>query len=268
MTREWRQLTEELAAWRRTGRRTTLWWRDDDAVDSTPAVERLLELACHHAVPLALAVIPSLATESLAERVISTIHAGARVSVLQHGYRHQNEGTARKKIELDGERPVADLRRDLLAGRARLEQLFGVAALPVMVPPWNRIAATLLPELVSLGYIGLSTEGARASLFPVPGLLQFNAHVDLIRWRPRSQRGFRGNDELLAELVVELCRRRDRRAGDRDPIGLLTHHAEHDERCWRFLSSLFEHLQNSNVVDVVGADSLFASNASSLAVTL
>ena len=42
---EWSDLEAELEAWRCRGRRATFWWRDDDAVEATPALERLLGLA-------------------------------------------------------------------------------------------------------------------------------------------------------------------------------------------------------------------------------
>ena len=40
------------------------WWRDDDAIEATPALEKLLELARKYDLPLALAVVPKQATAS------------------------------------------------------------------------------------------------------------------------------------------------------------------------------------------------------------
>ena len=62
--------------------------------------------------------------------------------------------------------------------------VFGQAASPVFVPPWNRIAPALLPRLRALGFRGLSTfrrSPRRAQ--PAPGLAQINTHLDPIDWR-------------------------------------------------------------------------------------
>src|SRR4029450_2060394 len=61
----WPDLDAELDAWAKAGRRAPLWWRDDDAARTTPALERLLALHARHGVPLALAVIPGRAEPSL-----------------------------------------------------------------------------------------------------------------------------------------------------------------------------------------------------------
>ena len=41
----WARLDAELDAWRRSGRQPSLWWRDDDVSEPTPALARLLDLA-------------------------------------------------------------------------------------------------------------------------------------------------------------------------------------------------------------------------------
>ncbi|TIT57545.1 MAG: polysaccharide deacetylase, partial [Mesorhizobium sp.] len=55
----WQPLVEELARWQRAGRKAEFWLRDDDAVDPTPALDRLLDLTRQFAVPVTLAVIPA-----------------------------------------------------------------------------------------------------------------------------------------------------------------------------------------------------------------
>ena len=74
----WRELEQELEAWARSGRRATFWWRDDDAVEPSPALDRLLELAASGRAPLALAVIPARASSGLAAQLAG---AGERVAV-------------------------------------------------------------------------------------------------------------------------------------------------------------------------------------------
>ena len=74
---------------------------------------------------------------------------------------------------------------ELGTGRMALERLFATRALPVLVPPWNRIAPELVPTLPEIGFAGLSTFAARRRDQPVSGLRQVNTHVDLIDWKDR-----------------------------------------------------------------------------------
>ncbi|MFO0989148.1 MAG: hypothetical protein U1F37_17600 [Alphaproteobacteria bacterium] len=112
-TEAWARLDAELAAWRQAGRAATLWWRDDDAGDATPALRRLVALAEAHAVPLALATVPAWATPALAAAVKE---AGAPVSVLQHGYAHANHAPAGEKKFEPPERPAPVVVAELAQG--------------------------------------------------------------------------------------------------------------------------------------------------------
>ena len=64
----WDALEAELDLWQSAGRTATFWWRDDDAIAWTPALERLLELA--EDTPIAIAVIPGNAETGLAEPLL------------------------------------------------------------------------------------------------------------------------------------------------------------------------------------------------------
>jgi len=63
----WADIEQELVRWRDAGREPALWWRDDDVVDATPALDRLLALHEAQRIPLALAVVPARATPALAK---------------------------------------------------------------------------------------------------------------------------------------------------------------------------------------------------------
>ena len=250
----WRTLTEELDAWAAAGRTATLWWRDDDAVEPSAAFERLLALAAAQDVPIALAVIPLRASQALARGVET---ADARAALLQHGYAHRNHAPARqKKIELGAQRPTAVVLEELARGAARMTALFGSNWAPILVPPWNRIAAGLLPEIGDLGFRGVSTYGARAAAEPVPGLVQINTHVDIMRWS--DPRGFLGTAEALELLVDHLRARRRGEADANEPTGLLSHHPAHDEACWAFLERLLDRLARHPAARFVAANEAFA----------
>ena len=49
---------QELRIWREQGLVLPIWWRDDDATEPTPALDRLLGLAASLGAPLHLAVVP------------------------------------------------------------------------------------------------------------------------------------------------------------------------------------------------------------------
>src|SRR5262245_7388273 len=117
-------------------RSATFWWRDDDAVTSTPALKRLVDLAAIGGSPVALAAIPARADAALEQALSVTDH----VVALQHGYAHANHAApAGKKAEFGIGRDLAAALQDLRAGSRRMHALFGDRALPVLVPPWNRI---------------------------------------------------------------------------------------------------------------------------------
>jgi len=263
----WRELEQELEAWARSGRRATFWWRDDDAVEPSPALDRLLELAATGRAPLALAVIPARVSSRLAARLAG---AGEQVAVLQHGFDHANHAPeGEKRAELNEQRPRAVLREELARGRAILATLFGEQALPVLVPPWNRMDQDLIPELPGLGFRGLSTHTPRATANPASGLIQCNTHVDVLRWKPEC--GFLGEGAALGLLIRHLSARRcpdeghvpagDASLDPDEPTGLLTHHLAMDEPAWDFMARLLESLARQPAVRWVSATEAFGATA-------
>ena len=226
----WHDLETEAARWADAGRTAELWWRDDDAADATPALDRLLAIHRGTGVPLALAVVPAKATAALAERLAGE----PGVDLLQHGYAHVNHAAAlEKKVELGLQRPAMLVLGELGTGRMALERLFGNRPLAVLVPPWNRIAPALVPTLPEIGFSGLSTFGTRQRPHPVRGLLAVNTHVDLIDWRSRR---FVGEGAALGALVSALVTART----SGEPIGMLSHHLAMDAEAWDFLGSMWQ----------------------------
>ena len=241
----WSDLDRELGAWQRAGRGATLWWRDDDAVAPSPALDRLLALSRDTGAPLALAVIPDRAAPALRTALLAGPEG---LAVLQHGFAHRDHAPAgRKRMELGPARPAAAVLGELTAGGARLAALFGATGLllpAVLVPPWNRIDAALLPALPALGYRFLSRFAARATPRATSGatpganldLTEINAHVDIMRWS--EPRGFAGEAACLGALCRHLEGRRAGRCDPDEPTGLLTHHLVHDAAAWDFMARL------------------------------
>lgn len=237
-TNSWQPLLAELERWSEAGSVATLWWRDDDAIAPTAALERMLGLVARHGVPLGLAVIPANATAALADR----LRCEGLVDVLQHGYNHRNHaGAGERAAEFGGQRPLpvrlAEARHgwELLAPFARRT--------PIFVPPWNRYDADLAPGLAGFGIRGISAF-ADAKQLPPP-MQECNCHIDIISWR--TTRGFAGTDKTVAKLTEHLAARR---IGATRPAasGLLSHHLAHDDGCWAFLAELFAVLDGHRAV--------------------
>jgi len=249
----WDDLARELDAWGEAGQSATFWWRDDDAVAPSKPLDRLLGTASETGMPLALAVIPKNAEPELAARLDES---SAAIGVLQHGYAHANHaGEGDKKIELGSERPAEIVIAELGVGWERLEKLFGPRALPVMVPPWNRIAPHIVPMLPEMGYRGLSAFEPRKRAEAVRGLAQVNAHIDVIDWR--GARDFVGTDAALAVAVDHLAARRTGTADRDEPTGLLTHHLAHDAPADGFVAEFVARTRAHAAARWLEADAIF-----------
>jgi hypothetical protein len=247
----WSALREELAHWRETGRVATFWWRDDDAVAQTPALERLLGLARRYEVPLALAVVPAAAQQDLFEPLAEGI------CVLQHGVDHVNRSPpGAKRSEFPVDEPVEAALARIAAAATRLAHLAGGRWGATFAPPWNRLPEALALRLPEAGLRGLSTFGARRQACPAPDLVQVNTHVDLVAWR--GERGFVGAQAALAHAVQHLAARRSGTVDPAEPTGWLTHHLRHDSGVWDFLARLFDSTRHDPAVHWLDAHALFA----------
>lgn len=225
----WSALTEELDRWRDAGMTATFWWRDDDAVDDTAELDVLLDRFGR--LPIALAVIPGLATPKLAAKLAQY----ASVSVLQHGWRHANHATAGTS-EYPAHRAVEDVSRELSEGRRILMALFGRQTMPVFAPPWHGFDARFLALLRPNGLIGISRKGPRPGRFATEGVVQANAHVAPIEWS--NPPAFAGDELYLDQIIDHLRGRRLGRYDMTEATGLLTHHLAQNDASYSFIARL------------------------------
>lgn len=245
----WVALTAQLDALAAAGRSVAFWWRDDDATEPSPALDRLLGLADRHRLPLALAVIPAGAGPALADRV----RACGTAWVLQHGWSHANHAADEaKSIELGGNRPAQDVTAELAMGRERLESLFAERFVPVLVPPWNRIDPDLLPAVAAMGYPVVSVDGEGDGQ-AVPR--KVNVHLDPIDWN--NGRRFAGEDALIRACGRAVHRRHEGPGDREEPVGIMTHHWVHDDALWAVLDRLLGTLAGHAAVRWPGPHELF-----------
>ncbi|MBB6484518.1 polysaccharide deacetylase family protein [Rhizobium lusitanum] len=225
---EWQPLRDELRRWTEAERKVKLWFRDDDAIEPTPALDRLLSLSDRFEVPMALAIIPGPTSEPLAECLAQK----NRITATVHGWTHQNYAPDdTKKQELGLHRPKEIVLDELHRGFDKLKALYPSQFVPLLVPPWNRIDDALLPHLAPFGYRAVSVFGL-AKQAPI-GLI--NTHIDIMRWH--GVRGGLPHAEIIERLVEELQNRFD---GNEEPIGVMTHHLAHDDLAWGFVETLFD----------------------------
>lgn len=248
----WADLEAALAAAAARGTQVRVWLRDDDAVEVTPALERLAAVTKESHMPVLLAIIPAGATGALADWV----SAHGLFTACQHGLAHANHaGPGERACELGGDRSDAAVFADLATGRARFKRLFGPAASDILVPPWNRIRDSLVPGLSGLGYIALSTF-ASAKAHASSALPRLDSDLDIMDWR----NGRRGRSE--GDLCARLAHLVAPTTGAGRTIGILTHHLAHDEAAWSFLDRFLPTMRRQRGVVFVGAHEELAARAS------
>ena len=193
---------EEAARWREAGRTAqSVVARRRCRPMPAPALDRLLELHREPRCRWRSRSCRRSATPALAER----LGRQPGVDLLQHGYAHLNHAApGEKKAELGPSgRPWSCWASSAPAGMA-LERLFGAGALPVLVPPWNRIApgpgAHLAGNRLSRS---LDLRHPRGRVHPVARILQVNTHVDLIDWKGAAASP--AKRRCLARLVAALA---------------------------------------------------------------
>ncbi len=254
---DWGDLARECDAWGEAGWTADWWWRDDDAVTITPALETLLRIARG---PIALAVIPAALRPDLAPRLAASPDG----AVLQHGFAHRNHAPeAGRKSEFPDERELQAAAADLRAGFRKLSDSFGDRFLPVLTPPWNRAGDRTVAILQSIRFIGLSRYLPRTAA-AVHGVNQVNTHVDVIDWRGRNgpPGGFLGEDACLSLFIGHLRARRLGKADRDEPTGVLSHHLVHDPATWRFLEKLRDFLANQAATRLLDPSVAFRSGNS------
>ncbi|MEM6667266.1 MAG: polysaccharide deacetylase family protein [Pseudomonadota bacterium] len=220
-----RQLLANLDAAAQRGKPILFWWRDDDAADVTPRLEALVAVCSRHDVPLALAIIPSTATERLA----ACVKADPGLVPIQHGWAHKShadKGRRERASEFPRSRALEDGLADLERGFQRMAALFGGRFQPILTPPWNRISAPIRLARHEVGLRGIST----FSRIKFDDIHHRNCHVDIIKWRDENR--FAGRVKAYRRLVAQTRRRLE---GVDQPVGLLTHHLVHDDAADAFM---------------------------------
>ena len=205
--------------------------RDDDAGWDDARLFALLDCTARAGVPIDLAVIPQATEAGLASSLCMRIDAApGTIGVHQHGFEHVSHESVQRKCEFGDSRELAAQRRDLCAGRERLQQNFGARLDAIFTPPWNRCCAATPALLAVLGYSALSRDRGAPPQLALPEL---PVDVDWCRhFRAVDDDGLAGVDRVGFDLAKRV------RSGA--PVGLMLHHAEMDARHLADLSMLLQ----------------------------
>lgn len=248
----WADLQTELDAWSAEGREATIWWRDDDACLPHPKLNRLLETAKRAGAYIHMATIPAWLTQE----VVDLFKANDHVRVIQHGFRHMDHAPkGAGSWELGTHRPIDVVLAEMRLGFDKLKAAFGSRFIPVMAPPWTRIAPEVTARLADAGYKGLSLVPTRKAKYAAPGLLEANTRCDPIKWKGGAR--FAGTERALDDLVSHLQNRRTTDGDSEEPTGLLTHHIDHDEDIWDFVEEVSQRLNDHPATRWITFDELF-----------
>jgi hypothetical protein len=164
---------------------------------------------------------------------------------------HAPRGQSLGAWELDGFRPAEQVLAEMRSGKTRLEKLFGERFKPIMVPPWNRVHAALLPGLAAQGFVGISGTGEGVGTEPVPGLRCIDCQIDVLRWKDGARfAGWQRSADELVSLLMDP-------AGE-SIVGINTHHAVTDRDGWTFIASLNRLVADHPAAEWVPPQSLFA----------
>ncbi|MTI09329.1 polysaccharide deacetylase family protein [Curvivirga aplysinae] len=232
ITNPWVYFTAELDNWAKEGAIAEFWWRDDDAVANTSALQKLMTATDH--TPISLAVIPDQLEESL--QPFTSQHK--QITIVQHGFAHVNHApTEEKKAEFRDHRSKEVMTEELKKGHSLLKEVFGGQFKPLFVPPWNRLGNDGEDAVKEAGLKFVSTFTPRQ---PNTGPDILNTHIDPVNWKANRQ--FLGDTESLLQAILHLRAKREvwENVDVIEPTGFLSHHLIHDEETWSFIEK-FNH---------------------------
>ncbi len=217
-----------------------VYFRADDIGVISQAFVKLMALFERCQVPLCLAVVPSWLTArrwSAMSRICDT--GSALWCWHQHGWRHRNHQCSGKKSEFGSDRSAAAIRKDIINGRNRLQEVLGSHFSPFFTPPWNRCCRETEIQLQGAGFKAMSTDrgGPHPPDMPLPDL---PVNVDLHTRKERD-----GASSLLA-MAAEL-----ETAAGNGAIGFMIHHQRMDDKSFTLLKGLLDIIQQNRTLTPV-----------------
>ncbi len=227
---------------------TTVFFRDDDVGQMTPALRDVMALLIAEGVPCSYQVVPAFLDREAAEALQATKlrHPGL-VHLNQHGNRHEQVlGGERVYSEFAGGRPLAEQQREIEAGRRKLEDWLGPAFDPTLFTPpchkyddatilaleaagFRMLSAGVQSDPLSQVYYGIGARLGRVAFLgkrvsyhggrvAASGLIELSVCIDVDEAKDAAGHRIDKDDERLWQ-EFERCRRR------LPIVGVMLHHA-------------------------------------------
>ena len=228
-------LARELDLWAEAGRVARFWWRDDDAIAPTPALTQLLDLSDAHRIEVAVAVIPATASDALAGRASSRADTPRSCSTAMRTRTMRRPASRRSNAAASGR----STRCSASSARAGGGSQSCSARAPSRSSPRRGTASSgrCSTRLGEAGFRGASAYGPRArdGRGARPRRRQCACRSDELARAPLRRR--RQGAERRSRRAQGAARRGATEADE--PLGLLTHHLDHDAELWDFLDDFF-----------------------------
>ncbi len=214
---------------RHTSQPIPIYFRADDIGVVSKPFEELLVLFNQYQVPLCLAVVPCWLTTSRWAAMSQISDTGSSLWCWhQHGWMHRNHQLSGKKCEFGSDRSAADIRKDIINGRNRLQEILGDHFSPFFTPPWNRCSEETLSQLNEAGFKAVSTDRSPQNI-PLSLLPDLPVNVDLhTRREPDPLSCLHG---LASELES---------AARNGTIGMMIHHQRMNRNSFILLKELLK----------------------------
>ena len=226
-----------------------VFFRADDIGAGGRAFEAMCKLFRHHAIPLAMAVVPAWLSSARQDQLFRAAPMDEPIwGWHQHGWRHVNWQKTGKKSEFGDNRPFEKQSRDIQQGRLKMELLFGDYFIPVFTPPWNRLCASTLKILQTLRFEAVSLSG------PIPRGIKSSAALSNLKVQLdlHTRKSADPNSDFSAE-VARSCKSHQGSAllheistapARKENIGFMIHHHRMTLFAFEFLDALLYNLKN------------------------
>ena len=158
--------------------------RIDDVRCLSERLENVWRVLESHGVPVHLETIPFELDPRDVEKLVQRARRSKSPAFFhQHGYRHVNHGTDKRRFEFSDDRSPSEQREDIVAGRQILQRAFGELFEPIFTPPWDRLGTTTLGILAEEQFVGVSVIDT-SSAPEHAALPRVSMTTDPVKWRP------------------------------------------------------------------------------------
>ena len=222
------RLKELFDAAKQQSQPVRIFFRADDIGRIDHNFILMMQLFADFDMPLCLALVPQWLTADNWQQIRSLVNKESLFCWHQHGFNHSNHEAVGKKCEFGENRLTKAIRKDILAGKMKLEQLLADSFLPVFTPPWNRCSKAAMQVLQELDFAAVSRSINVQPQAPA-GLPDLAINIDLHTRKETDPK--QAMDNLLAECRTAL---------ESGCMGFMLHHQRMNDNAFLFLEHLFK----------------------------